>query len=161
MLQGLGRMRAGGGRRAANQGPTPGVVHTADKRPAPTSTAARLAFAGGGGQGAQAGEAVSIHQAGAYQFLQGCLQLAAQQMGLVYQFIEKQRAMLAQGQVDLLRLGRQGGAVGRLGQPAPQRYLATGEQNHRGAAQRHGAGLVAQARPDQLAAAAQVIEPGR
>ncbi len=82
-------------------------------------------------------------------------------MGLVHQLIEKQRAVFAQGQVDFLRLGRQRGAVGEFGQAAPQRHLAAGQQHHGRTAQRNGAGLVAQARPHQFAAAAQLVEPGR
>ncbi len=154
MLQGFGRVRAGGARRATDQRPAPRIVHAADKRPASASAAARLAFAGGGGQCAQAGKTVGIHQTGTDQFQQRGFQLAAQETSFVHQLVEKQRAVFTQRSVDFLRLGRQRAAVGRIGQAAPHAHLAARQYHHRRAALGAGAVFVGQAHPDPFAAAA-------
>ncbi|MNP60278.1 hypothetical protein D3C76_1553490 [compost metagenome] len=79
------------------------------------------------------------------------------------QLIEKQRAVLAEGGVDLLCFRRQFADRRLFGQAAPEADPVARQQHNRRAAQRGAGAFVvrSQARPHQSATAAQLIEPGR
>ncbi len=89
--------------RLAHQRPAPRVGHTADKGASAGSPRRARTLAGRRQQRTQAGEAVGVHQPHRHQLAQGVLQFAAQQMGIVLQFVEEQRAMGLQAIEHALR----------------------------------------------------------
>ena len=73
------------------------------KAPPRSSPRRARTLAGRRQQRTQASEAVGVHQPDRHQFAQGVLQFAAQQMGIVLQFVEEQRAMGLQAIEHALR----------------------------------------------------------
>ena len=79
--------------RLAHQCPAAGVIHPADKGTPAASPGRARALARRRQQCAQTGEAVGVYQAHRHQLAKGILQFAAQQMRVVLQLIEEQRAL--------------------------------------------------------------------
>ncbi|MNL08061.1 hypothetical protein D3C87_1287660 [compost metagenome] len=170
MFQGLGgscrRTRIIHNRRSdttPEQRPAPSVIHPPDKGPAPAPAAAVLPLTGRSDQRPQTGKAVSVHQPGTDQLLQGDFQFRAQQVCFMSQLVKKQCAMLTEGRVDLLCFRRQFADRRLFGQLAPEPDPVARQQHNGRTAQGGASALVVrgQASPHQFAAAAQLIEPGR